>query len=49
LADHALRWPEWFLMPELAPLNEWSGFRAVVHGVLIFLGAKLTAVDETTS
>ena len=31
----ALRWPGWFSMPELAPLYAWSGFRVVVHGVLI--------------
>jgi sterol desaturase/sphingolipid hydroxylase (fatty acid hydroxylase superfamily) len=31
----ALRWPDWFSMPELAPLYAWSGLRVVVHAVLI--------------
>ena len=31
----SLRWPDWFSMPQLAPLYHWSGFRVVVHGVLI--------------
>ena len=31
----SLRWPSWFAMPELAPLRDWTGFRAAVHAVLI--------------
>jgi sterol desaturase/sphingolipid hydroxylase (fatty acid hydroxylase superfamily) len=31
----ALRWPEWFATPELAALKEWSGFRLVVHLILL--------------
>jgi sterol desaturase/sphingolipid hydroxylase (fatty acid hydroxylase superfamily) len=31
----ALRWPDWFSTPELAPLYRWQGFRLVVHAVLI--------------
>jgi sterol desaturase/sphingolipid hydroxylase (fatty acid hydroxylase superfamily) len=27
----ALRWPEWFAMPELVVVRDWSGFRALVH------------------
>ena len=27
----ALRWPQWFAMPELALLRDWSGFRLLVH------------------
>jgi sterol desaturase/sphingolipid hydroxylase (fatty acid hydroxylase superfamily) len=33
----ALRWPEWFAMPELERLRDYSGFRLAVH--LILLGA----------
>ena len=31
----ALRWPDWFATPELAPLYSWSGFRPAVHIVLL--------------
>ncbi len=31
----ALRWPGWFSMPELDLLREWSGFRGLVHLVLL--------------
>jgi sterol desaturase/sphingolipid hydroxylase (fatty acid hydroxylase superfamily) len=31
----ALRWPEWFAMPELSPLYEWVGLRPAVHLILI--------------
>ena len=31
----SLRWPDWFSTPELEPLRNWSGFRALVHIVLI--------------
>ena len=31
----ALRWPDWFATPELAALKEWTGFRAVVHAILL--------------
>jgi sterol desaturase/sphingolipid hydroxylase (fatty acid hydroxylase superfamily) len=31
----SLRWPEWFATPQLEPLRAWSGFRLVVHLVLI--------------
>lgn len=31
----ALRWPEWFAMPELVVVREWSGFRLLVHITLL--------------
>jgi sterol desaturase/sphingolipid hydroxylase (fatty acid hydroxylase superfamily) len=31
----SLRWPDWFSTPELEPLRAWSGFRLLVHLVLI--------------
>jgi sterol desaturase/sphingolipid hydroxylase (fatty acid hydroxylase superfamily) len=31
----ALRWPDWFGTPELTAAREWTGFRVLVHGVLI--------------
>jgi sterol desaturase/sphingolipid hydroxylase (fatty acid hydroxylase superfamily) len=31
----SLRWPDWFSMPQLSPLYQWSGFRVAVHFVLI--------------
>jgi len=31
----ALRWPEWFAMPELAALRDWTSFRLVVHLTLL--------------
>ena len=31
----ALRWPDWFSMPELAPIYRSSGLRVVVHAVLV--------------
>src|SRR5690349_14227239 len=31
----SLRWPDWFSTPELEPLRAWSGFRLIVHLVLI--------------
>jgi sterol desaturase/sphingolipid hydroxylase (fatty acid hydroxylase superfamily) len=31
----ALRWPDWFAMPELEVLRGWSSFRLVVHLVLL--------------
>lgn len=31
----SLRWPDWFATPELALAREWTGFRALVHLVLI--------------
>jgi sterol desaturase/sphingolipid hydroxylase (fatty acid hydroxylase superfamily) len=31
----SLRWPDWFATPELAVAREWTGFRALVHLVLI--------------
>lgn len=31
----ALRFPAWFAMPELQTVKEWSGFRALVHGLLL--------------
>lgn len=31
----ALRWPDWFMMPELAPLYQWSGLRPLVHAALL--------------
>lgn len=31
----ALRWPDWFAMPELSPLRDWSGLRPAVHLILL--------------
>ena len=31
----ALRWPDWFAMPELAVLRDNSAFRLAVHGILL--------------
>lgn len=31
----SLRWPDWFSTPELALVRNWTGFRLVVHGILI--------------
>jgi sterol desaturase/sphingolipid hydroxylase (fatty acid hydroxylase superfamily) len=31
----ALRWPEWFAMPELVVVRDWSGFRALVHATIL--------------
>ena len=31
----ALRWPDWFAMPELAKLRDMTGFRPVVHVTLL--------------
>lgn len=31
----ALRYPEWFATPELEIVKNWSGFRVLVHGVLL--------------
>ncbi len=31
----ALRWPEWFAMPELEMVRNWAGFRTVVHVTLL--------------
>jgi sterol desaturase/sphingolipid hydroxylase (fatty acid hydroxylase superfamily) len=31
----SLRWPDWFSTPELEPLRSWSGFRLIIHLVLI--------------
>lgn len=31
----ALRWPDLFATPELAPVKNWTGFRVLVHGFLI--------------
>ena len=38
----ALRWPDWFSMPELAMVYAWPGFRTVVH--LVLLGAYALAL-----
>lgn len=38
----ALRWPEWFAMPELAKLRDMQGFRPFVH--LTLLGAYALAL-----
>jgi hypothetical protein len=40
----SLRWPDWFSTPELEPLRAWSGFRLVVHLVLI-LGYALALLS----
>lgn len=31
----ALRWPDWFAMPELEMIRTWVGFRTIVHIALI--------------
>ena len=31
----ALRFPEWFATPELAAVKDWTGFRGVVHMILL--------------
>lgn len=31
----ALRWPDWFAMPELAMVREWGGLRPLVHFLLL--------------
>jgi sterol desaturase/sphingolipid hydroxylase (fatty acid hydroxylase superfamily) len=31
----ALRWPEWFAMPELAVVRDWAGLRIAVHLFLL--------------
>ena len=31
----ALRWPDWFAMPELAVLRNWVGLRPAIHFILI--------------
>jgi sterol desaturase/sphingolipid hydroxylase (fatty acid hydroxylase superfamily) len=31
----ALRWPDWFAMPELAVLRDWAGLRLLVHVFLL--------------
>ncbi|PXA82938.1 sterol desaturase [Nostoc sp. 3335mG] len=31
----SLRWPDWFSTPELAVVRNWTGFRLVIHGILI--------------
>jgi hypothetical protein len=31
----SLRWPAFFAMPELDRLRDWTGFRGLVHGVLL--------------
>jgi sterol desaturase/sphingolipid hydroxylase (fatty acid hydroxylase superfamily) len=31
----SLRWPDWFSTPELAVVRNWTGFRLVIHFVLI--------------
>ena len=31
----ALRWPDWFATPELAVVKDWSGFRVLVHAMLL--------------
>jgi hypothetical protein len=31
----ALRWPDWFAMPELAMVRAWGGLRPLVHFLLI--------------
>lgn len=41
----ALRWPGWFAMPQLARMEEWTGFRVAVHVVLIAAyGLALTSL-----
>jgi sterol desaturase/sphingolipid hydroxylase (fatty acid hydroxylase superfamily) len=31
----ALRWPEWFAMPELEVIRNWAGFRTLIHITLL--------------
>jgi sterol desaturase/sphingolipid hydroxylase (fatty acid hydroxylase superfamily) len=31
----SMRWPDWFAMPELAPIHQWGSLRLLVHMVLI--------------
>lgn len=31
----ALRWPDWFAMPELQAIRGWAGFRTLVHMTLL--------------
>jgi sterol desaturase/sphingolipid hydroxylase (fatty acid hydroxylase superfamily) len=31
----ALRWPDWFAMPELEMVRTWAGFRTLIHVVLL--------------
>jgi sterol desaturase/sphingolipid hydroxylase (fatty acid hydroxylase superfamily) len=31
----ALRWPDWFAMPELQAIRGWAGFRTLVHFTLL--------------
>jgi sterol desaturase/sphingolipid hydroxylase (fatty acid hydroxylase superfamily) len=31
----AMRWPTWFAMPELMPLQQWSGLRPLIHLLLL--------------
>ncbi len=31
----ALRWPEWFAMPELQVIRNWAGFRTLIHITLL--------------
>lgn len=38
----ALRFPDWFATPELAAVKDWSGFRSMVH--LILLGSYALAL-----
>ena len=38
----ALRWPDWFATPELAPVYQWAGLRPAIH--LILLGAYALAL-----
>ncbi len=38
----ALRFPEWFATPELAAIKDWTGFRSVVH--IILLGSYALAL-----
>lgn len=38
----AMRWPGWFSMPELELLRQWSGFRPMVH--LLLLGSYALAL-----
>ena len=38
----ALRWPDWFATPELAPVYQWAGLRPAIHLIL----PKIVAIDE---
>ena len=31
----ALRWPDWFAMPQLGAVRDWTGFRVVIHLTLL--------------